>query len=214
MRDVTRLTLSMETLDSREESMISNMAVKGDSTQQLVDVTQHVEKMEGEELSEKKAITDQVHHQIVPSDANIMPKEEKAISKDKGMDKKTALSSICVNGVRCMCGDPEQDLGMVQCDECKAWEHVVCAGYFSNSDKRLEALDKRSCLYCEHGQSSPAILAFLRELCRMRRALSVMYGEGFGNCQTMSRRLGNDPTHHPCRHLRCTIFSHLQASGR
>ena len=93
-------------------------------------------------------------------------------------------------------------------------KHVVCAGYFSNSDKRLEALDKRSCLYCEHGQSSPAILAFLRELCRMRRALSVMYGEGFGNCQTMSRRLGNDPTHHPCRHLRCTIFSHLQAFGR
>ena len=94
-------------------------------------------------------------------------------------------------GVRCMCGDYEQDLGMVQCDACKSWEHVVCAGYFSNSDKRLETVDKRSCYYCEYGQSSQDVLTFLRELCRMRRALSVMYGEGFGNCRVMSKRLGN-----------------------
>ena len=40
----------METLDAKEEPMISNMAVKGASTQQLVDVTRAYEKMEGEEL--------------------------------------------------------------------------------------------------------------------------------------------------------------------
>lgn len=96
-------------------------------------------------------------------------------------------------GVRCMCEDPTDDLGMIQCDVCKQWEHVVCAGFYSNSDKRLQDVTgPRNCLTCQHRAASKNIklMGFLRDLCRMRRTLSIIYGEGFKSKRELARRLG------------------------
>ena len=185
----------METLATKDEPDDSNVAVKGASSQQLAEVTRSIAKLECEPSMRRGGdqACDHSHDStLVPNVEKPQLNKEQDAPKEKAKYKrKERIPPINNKGVRCMCGDYEQDLGMVQCDECKAWEHVVCAGYFSNSDKRLETADKRSCYYCEYGQSSQAVHIFLRELCRMRRALSVMYGEGFGNCQVMSKRLGN-----------------------
>lgn len=92
---------------------------------------------------------------------------------------------------KCMCGDPAADLGMIQCDRCKAWEHVVCAGYFSNQDKRLLSLanSERLCYHCQYIPCPPDIRTHIRDLCRLRRALSIIYNEGFQNCHVMARRM-------------------------
>lgn len=208
-----RLALSMETLAAKEELADSNMAVKGASSQQVVEMTQSIAKLGCEPPT--KRIDEQAHDPTLAFEPETLQVNGKRdVPKEKVKAKrKNVLPPISDKGVRCMCGDQEQDLGMVQCDECKAWEHVVCAGYFSNSDKRLDTVDKRSCYYCGYGQSSPAILTFLRELCRIRRALSVMYGEGFGNCHVMSKRLGNQITFIIGRPFRGTICSPLQTFG-
>ena len=115
---------------------------------------------------------------------------------NKSEKKRLSLASqstqppvISSDGIRCTCGDYAQDLGMIECDTCKAWEHVVCAGFFSNQDKRLEGLARRSCFYCLYWGNKEA-MHFLQGLCRMRRALSVTYGEGFTSKQAMAKRLG------------------------
>lgn len=165
-----RMTLSMETLAAAKDEGESNVAVKGVSSQQLTQVTECMAKVMSSENEPAKPL----------------PDSRRAV-KRKADNPSVPISA---KGVRCMCGDYETDLGMIQCDGCKAWQHVVCAGYYSNVDKRLEDVGRQSCYYCSHGTCSQAVQAFLRDLCRMRRALSVMYGEGFASCTAMAKRLG------------------------
>lgn len=120
------------------------------------------------------------------AESRIEAREQKDNNGDKHREQ--------ANRVRCVCKDPNSDLGMIQCDRCRCrcWEHIVCAGFYSDADKRLESVQSRVCFAClfgEHPEAS-AQHRFIRDLCRMRRALSVMYGEGITTLTDFANRLG------------------------
>lgn len=181
------MTLSIETLAAAKDEDGSNVAVKGVGSQQLTQLTECMAKVMSPEKEPPRPLPD----------------------KRRAVKRKTDKLNVPISakGVRCMCGDYETDLGMIQCDECKAWQHVVCAGYYSNIDKRLQDVEHRSCFYCSHGTCSQTVQVFLRDLCRMRRALSVMYGEGFASCAVMAKRLGTSINQFS------TLYKRLEAEG-
>lgn len=166
--------LSVETLDERTtKENDSNVAVRG--TVPIGEMTQALVEARIECPQSPKAPSPK---------ARSKPK----VLRIKGKDTAEAEAS----NVSCFCGDQSNDLGMIQCDECKYWEHTVCAGFYSNTDKRLESFTKRVCYRC-YFNANPAhseVLKFVTLLCRIRRALSIIYGEGFDNKNALRVRLG------------------------
>ncbi|KAM0676814.1 hypothetical protein BDAP_002632 [Binucleata daphniae] len=85
---------------------------------------------------------------------------------------------------KCLCGVNNDDGDMLQCDKCDAWMHTVCCGFFSNTDKRMPEKEY-ICDFCKKEFS----LEYLRKIAMYRRALSVIYNEGFTTIDGLSMRL-------------------------
>ncbi|KAI9179672.1 hypothetical protein H9P43_005000 [Blastocladiella emersonii ATCC 22665] len=77
--------------------------------------------------------------------------------------------------VDCVCGHNENDNGMVQCEGCKSWSHVVCWGYFHGNDPRCLNADF-ACHRCRV-DVSPGMYDKLRDLALVRTAISVTWNE-------------------------------------
>ena len=77
---------------------------------------------------------------------------------------------------------------MIECDECHQWQHTVCMGFFSNRDSRIP--QKFVCYSCQYPKAPFKITQFLQNRCQFRRALSIIYQEGFQSQIQLSRRLG------------------------
>lgn len=87
------------------------------------------------------------------------------------------------DGIRCTCLINSNDGDMIQCDGCHSWLHTVCAGFFSNQDRRIPGV--YTCLYCSGGLSTGE-----RNASIYRRALGVIYNENFSTGECVRGRLG------------------------
>lgn len=72
---------------------------------------------------------------------------------------------------RCVCGLLEDDMGMVECEKCGMWSHVVCYGYYHSKDPRLTNLVFR-CHNCSFGNKET-----LKNLALLRTAVAVSWNE-------------------------------------
>lgn len=93
--------------------------------------------------------------------------------------------------VRCCCDVNENDLGMILCDQCGYWLHVVCMGYLANEDKRIPA-GPFECYYCRYNRNDPEVAAFILKTTRIRRSISIILHEGFLSPSWFADRLGLD----------------------
>ncbi|KAF7682859.1 HORMA domain-containing protein 1 [Astathelohania contejeani] len=89
--------------------------------------------------------------------------------------------------IKCICGINVNDSDMLQCDRCLYWNHTVCCGFFSNTDKRIPSGDY-ICITCLFTSSKK--LNYYKKLGIMRRCLSIIYNENINNPRWLSNRMG------------------------
>ncbi|KAG0327175.1 DNA binding protein [Podila horticola] len=100
----------------------------------------------------------------------------------------------------CVCGAAGDEGDMVQCSECKVWGHLWCYGYTSRRDPRR--LEQDLCYKCllqkqvDFGRldqlktlfASP-LWANLQDSCLLRRAIAILWQEGYSGCYHFSKRI-------------------------
>lgn len=117
--------------------------------------------------------------------------DDPIVSNEDGCESEAPhrISSPTGNeSISCSCGCNENDLSMICCDSCKTWQHTVCAGYYTNADKRLKGIDY-VCLKCKYA-AYPSLTPFLINISSIRRALYVIYHEGIKNTKDFGDSLG------------------------
>ena len=108
---------------------------------------------------------------------------EPGLNKETIKEKETGKDKI-----QCLCGCQLNDLDMIQCECCQTWQHTVCAGFYSNRDSRIQAI-KYICFSCRF-VNNKAAMGELKAVACYRRALSVVFNEGFSDEKKLSSRLG------------------------
>lgn len=84
---------------------------------------------------------------------------------------------------------------MIECDQCGNWQHTVCAGFYSNKDKRIPS--KYLCFECEYPRSIyPKTMEFIRDLACFRRVLSVIFNESIKTMNELGKRLSMTINNH------------------
>lgn len=77
---------------------------------------------------------------------------------------------------------------MIGCDKCGFWSHTVCMGYLSNDDARIPR-GSFVCYACKWNLRGRA-LQYVTDLCRLRRAISIVMVEGMAGTAQFSNRIG------------------------
>ena len=118
------------------------------------------------------AISQPEHH---PAIMDTQPQPSEAC-KEMGSNilVKPSSGSVC-----CPCGAldyEEADIAMIFCDACGTWQHTVCCGYYSNSDKRIshDEGSTHTCYACQY-KTKPKLLKFCSDLSLIRRALFLAF---------------------------------------
>lgn len=98
------------------------------------------------------------------------------------------------DSIRCPCGASdyeEPDVAMIFCDSCNTWQHTVCCGYYSNSDKRIPSHEgsTHTCYNCQH-KKRPKVLKFCSDLSLVRRALFISFNLSITDHMDLATRLG------------------------
>lgn len=109
-------------------------------------------------------------------------KEEPVNGIDNGLDK--SVKQLEKEQVLCMCKVNKNENDMLQCDKCSNWLHTICCGFFSNNDKRIP-IGEFICDNCKKMQTPESLFM----LSNQRRALSVIYNEGFENQNVLVTKL-------------------------
>jgi len=89
--------------------------------------------------------------------------------------------------VKCVCGDLDEDLGMMQCEKCEFWQHVACMGYENGDNKNLP--EYHLCYFCSHENPSQQEIEKNAELALWRRLLTITREEGPLNFNQVAQRL-------------------------
>lgn len=93
----------------------------------------------------------------------------------------------------CPCGalNYDSEFAMIFCDTCRTWQHTVCCGYFSNSDKRIpnEENSTRTCYNCQF-KTKHKVLKFCSDLSLFRLALFITFNDSTIDNFTLTRQLG------------------------
>ncbi|KAG0077561.1 DNA binding protein [Podila epicladia] len=100
----------------------------------------------------------------------------------------------------CICGAAGDEGDMVQCSECKRWGHLWCYGYTSCRDSRRP--EKDFCYKCllqkqvALGKPDQLNTFFanplwtnLQDSCLLRRAIAILWQEGYSGCYKFSKRI-------------------------
>ncbi|KFH73420.1 hypothetical protein MVEG_00636 [Podila verticillata NRRL 6337] len=99
----------------------------------------------------------------------------------------------------CVCGTTGDEGDMFQCIECRVWGHLWCYGYSSCRDPRRPAMDLcYKCLLQKQALEGPDLNIFfanplwanLQDSCLMRRAIAILWQEGYTGCYFFSKRMG------------------------
>ncbi|KAM0687808.1 hypothetical protein COBT_000943 [Conglomerata obtusa] len=129
-------------------------------------------------LNIKNSIDEKINKKIKMTENNQLPKIKKPENYEINKNVKEEIH-------RCICNVNVDDGDMLLCDKCNSWLHTVCCGFFSNQDKRIPKNDY-VCEFCKN-ECRPE---HLRKIAMYRRALSVIYNEGFIDEVNLSTRLG------------------------
>ncbi|KAF9333473.1 DNA binding protein [Podila minutissima] len=100
----------------------------------------------------------------------------------------------------CVCGAAGDEGDMFQCSECKLWGHLWCYGYTSCRDSRRPAKDLcYKCLLQKQvalGRLDQLKTFFanplwtnLQNSCLLRRAIAILWQEGYSGCYKFSKRI-------------------------
>ncbi|OIR59167.1 MAG: meiosis-specific protein HOP1 [Amphiamblys sp. WSBS2006] len=90
--------------------------------------------------------------------------------------------------IMCHCGINEDGGEMILCEKCRMWQHTVCAGFYSNKDKRISE-EEYQCCFCRYGKNKKGFV-LIKEIACFRRVLHVVYNEGMKSTEWMASRLG------------------------
>eukprot|EP00917_Polyrhabdina_sp_WS-2016_P009865 GHVP01021660.1.p1 GENE.GHVP01021660.1~~GHVP01021660.1.p1 ORF type:complete len:465 (+),score=80.48 GHVP01021660.1:1084-2478(+) len=121
-------------------------------------------------------------------DYGTVQNQERVIQKE---ESKTLSETLVVEEsgkIICPCGVDEDDSDMIQCEECRTWQHTVCAGFYSNKDKRIEEAEY-VCNICKY-KDNRKVFKMIHDICCFRRVLSILYNEGVQSIKWLSARIG------------------------
>ncbi|KAI9867808.1 MAG: DNA binding protein [Trichoglossum hirsutum] len=96
------------------------------------------------------------------------------------LDPKGLVGSVGGTGlstIRCECGTADREIAVLCCDFCGQSQHVHCYGYHSSHDPRIP--NPHACYSCLLGGTEAQILEDLRRDCLFRRALKLVYENGY-----------------------------------
>ncbi|KAG0038890.1 DNA binding protein [Podila clonocystis] len=102
--------------------------------------------------------------------------------------------------LNCVCGAEGDESDMVQCSECNLWGHLWCYCYSSCRDTRRPEKDLcYKCLLQKHvGLGRPdqlktffanPVWTNLQDSCLLRRAIAILWQEGYSGCYKFSKRI-------------------------
>lgn len=129
------------------------------------------------------------------------PQSQHQSTPAKGVEEEEegrVFASQSIQRIKCVCGNIEKELEMIQCDACSYWQHAVCSGYVSSRDRRLDN-SIYSCCYCRFG-TQLRTFKFVKELSIFRKILAVLSFEGFTTMIRLYTRVGLS---------KCTILPHV-----
>eukprot|EP00923_Selenidium_pygospionis_P004380 GHVN01007028.1.p2 GENE.GHVN01007028.1~~GHVN01007028.1.p2 ORF type:complete len:478 (+),score=53.10 GHVN01007028.1:2-1435(+) len=138
-------------------------------------------------MQEETAGLTQAEKTFLETQANVPTQKTVEVPEVACMEK-PVFPGVGISAILCHCGTNESDSDMIQCEVCFLWQHTVCAGFYSNKDKRIHG-QKYECYGCKY-KGKKNVFRFISELSCFRRVLSVIYNEGMGSIEGLSSRLG------------------------
>lgn len=127
---------------------------------------------------------------VVQPSTDALPKTKE---EHEDSDDSSQASCAACNLVRIpMSGEEESEVTWINCDGCKRWFHIVCAGF--KNDREVRTVDKFICRGCRpiHGQTT-----FVRKSSRARTAIDYA-----GLNQGLVKTSTETPEHHYVRPIK------------